>query len=299
MQSVPKLPQPVVAASDAGQLVTDLAATKAENARLQSELEAARQRIALLEGSVDDGSSAQNALRMELDSATARVGVLSGLVALYERLDEVDVGAFVANGFDEMGAAIGNVVDDIPTLRESLDGGRRLLGELEDQVPLVENARLWLLAQIGRIELIYGTIVVMLQVAAERSGNAIELMAEWLQKVLGWLPFGLGERTTNLINAVTALIDVMPETLRGTNDNVAQALELWLGKADESDVPLVSRVIVPLREQVLDWAEAQLSKTAELRQTYDSKITEPLRLAHENRQRIRDGIEMYRQQYEL
>lgn len=288
--------QRVVSSNNANQLVADLASTTGEKVRLESELNAARERIALLEASLNDQNDERVKMQMQLDDSIAQVGVLGGLVSLYEQLDEIDVGDFVSDGLAEVGATISGIVDDIPTVQESLATGRSLLDNLESEVPLVEAGRLWLINNVVRLQGLFGVVMAMLEVAVDRAEPLIDMMAEWATRVLRWLPFGFGQRTANLIDAMTALLDALPETMDGAQVNVAQPLELWLGKADEPDVPLVSKVVKPVREQVIASAENHLSKSSSLRTQYSAKVQEPIKLAQENRARIRASIDAYREQ---
>lgn len=292
------VPQPIVQ-GDNTQLATDLAAARLENSRLQSELAAAQQRIADLESALGlkEGESAD--LRTELDSATGQIGVLGGLVALYQQLDSYDVGDYVSNGMQEMAADLSGIVDDIPSVQETLSTGRQLLQNLESEVPLIDGARLWLLGHVSRVSVAYSGARQMLLNVSEGTSDILGMMADWTEKLLKWLPFGLGENTANLINALAQLLDVTPETTDGLVSNVANPLEMWLGRADEAATPLVDNVIVPLKVGVLNSAENHLSRTATLRQDYQRKVRDPFTLAMDNRDRVRASIDAYKIQHSL
>lgn len=285
----------VISSSNANQLVADLASVTGEKVRLESELNAAQERIALLESSLTEAADARAKMQLSLDDNIRQVGVLGGLVALYEKLDDTDIGDFVSDGLNDVGASIAGLVDDIPTVQEGLAAGRAALDNLESEIPLVEGGRIWLLGNLARIQTLFATVMTMLEVAVDRAEPLLDMMAQWTTNVLRWLPFGFGQRTANLIDAISALLDVLPESVDGSTVNVAQPLELWLGKADEPDVPLLSKVVQPIRELVLDSAETHLSKTSELRTQFNAKLQEPVQLAREERIRIRADIEAYRQ----
>lgn len=288
--------QRVVTSSNPNALVADLAAATGDKTRLESELNAARERIALLESSLNEQTEARAKMQIDLDDSLGQISVLGGLVALYEQLDEVDVTDFVQDGLSQVGATISGIVDDIPSVQEGLVAGRAALDNLENEIPLVEGGRIWLLANVVRIQGLFATVMTMLAVAVDSAEPLIDMMAAWATRVLRWLPFGFGERSADLIDAMTALLDAMPETVDGATVNVAQPLELWLGKADEPDIPLMSKIVVPMRDGVLSSAENHLTKTSGLRQQYSAKLQEPIKLAQENRNRVRASIEAYREQ---
>ncbi len=301
--SVPTSPAQVVpqsiTPSGATQLATDLAASQLENSRLQSELAAAQQRIADLESALGMREGETSNLRMELDGATTQLGILGGLVALYQQLDNGDVGDYVSNGMQEMASNIGEIVDDIPTVQETLSAGRQLLLDFESEVPLIDGARLWLLGHVSQVSVAYSRARQMLLNVSEGASDVLSMMADWTEKLLKWLPFGLGENTTNLIDALANLLDVTPETTDGLVSNVANPLEMWLGGVNETATPLVDNVIVPLKNGVLESAESHLTRTATLRQNYQLKLRDPFNVAIDNRNRIRASIEAYKVQHSL
>jgi hypothetical protein len=291
-------PQPI-AQDGAVQLATDLAAAQMDNSRLQGELLQAQQRIADLEATLGMRQGEVDGLRNELDGTTTQLGVLGGLIALYQQLDSMDVGDYVSSGMQEMAANLGAVVDDIPTVQETLATGRQLLQNLESEVPLVDGARLWLLGHVSRVSIAYASARQMLLTISEGASDILGMMADWTEKLLKWLPFGLGENTANLIDALANLLDVTPETTEGLIANVANPMELWLGRADEAATPLVDHVIVPLKNGVLISAENHLNRTATLRQDFQQKVRDPFAVASDNRDRIRASIDAYKVQHTL
>ena len=68
-----------------------MAALQAENVRLQADLELAQHRLATQETAVGETDTAVQTMSTELDAANQQIGILAGLVALYEQLDDADV----------------------------------------------------------------------------------------------------------------------------------------------------------------------------------------------------------------
>ena len=281
--------------SNSTQLVTDLAAATSDNSLLESELANAREKIAQLEQALSEKAAGEEQMRMQIDDGTRQIGALTGLVALYEQLDEVDVSDFISDGLNDMGAAITNLVDDIPGVQEGLTFGRNALDNLESEVPLVEGGRIWMLSHVERLQSLYLNVSTMLEGAVETVEPLLLMMSAWTQRVLRWLPFGFGQSSALLIEAVTELLDATPDSIDGAKVNVMQPLELWLGRADEEDIPLLSQVVAPMRERVLVSAETHLNKSAELPIKFNNSVKEPLRQAQEARATIRDSINAYRE----
>ena len=291
--------QTSVTSSNAGQLVSDLAAATGDNARLASDLNAAREKIALLEQSLSEQASQHTTTQLELDKQTKQMGVLGGLVALYEQLDQVDIGDLVADGLSQVGASISGLIDDIPSVQDGLTASRAILNNLESEIPLVEGGRIWLLAHVAQIQLLFSAVMEMLESAVDRAEPLLDMMGNWAKKVLRWLPFGFGQRTALLIDAITALVNLAPDSVSGAESNIVRPLEVWLGKADEEDIPLVSKVVRPIRDEVLVSAENHLTKTHNLHTQYTNKVAQPLDLALAQRNRIRASIAAYREQNEI
>lgn len=282
---------------DNSDLARQLAAAQADNARLQTELDLAQRRIAELEGRSAVVGDEQSALQAQLASANERIGVLAGLAALYDRLnvDELD-DAFRA-GLGAVGGAVGNLVDDLPSLGDGIAVGRRALDNVETQLPLVEAGRNWLLNHLARISAAYAAVESMLQAAVERVGPVLSMLAEWVESVLKWLPFGLGNKTAALVDAVGRLLDATPVTVGGAQVNTLAALELWLGRADEAYTPLLDDVVRPLRDQVLARMDGALVKADAVQQTVRQELADPLTTALERQRAVRAEIADYRNRH--
>ena len=282
------------------QMATDFAASLSENVRLQSELSNAQQRIAQLEQALIDSESAKGVLQNNLAGANDRIGILAGAVALYERMDDIDIGGIVTRGMSQMSATISDVVDDIPNVNEGLAAGRNALLQFESEIPLIDGARMWLLLHITRISALFKNIETMVAAAADTTGTVVEMIGNWIGNVMKWLPFNLGEKTANLVQSIADLLDATPDTTATTQVKVLQPLELWLGQADmPNDIPLRQRVINPIRDDSFAKAETHLAKAGNLRSEYQAKLTDPTNLALEQRARIQESIRAYRELHSL
>ncbi|MGB1253898.1 MAG: twin-arginine translocation signal domain-containing protein [Candidatus Promineifilaceae bacterium] len=281
------------------QMATDFANALSENVSLQSELGNAAQRIADLERALADSETTQTTLRNDLTGANERVGILAGAVALYEQMDEVDINGIVSRGMSQVSETISDVVDDIPSVSEGLQAGRNALLQFDSEIPLMDGARMWLLLHITRISVLFHNVESMVAIAADNTGTVVELIGEWIGKVLKWLPFNLGEKTANLVQSIADLLDATPDTANTAQQKVLQPLELWFGRADTTDVPLRDRVVAPIRDNSFAKAEAHLGKTGNLRGEYRAKLADPTNLALEQRARIQESIRAYRELHAL
>src|SRR5690606_16319602 len=136
---VMNLPTTVPVQTNAGNndLLARLAEAQAENMRLQAELAAAQSRLQALEAANGDAGQVNAALQAELTNAQNQVGLLAGLVALYEQLEQVDLADVVGNGIAAVGEAWNDLTGRVPGLEEGLSLGSLVLDDFERQIPLV------------------------------------------------------------------------------------------------------------------------------------------------------------------
>jgi hypothetical protein len=280
---------------DAAQVLGQLAEAQAENIRLQGALAAAQSELDALRQSSYEGSLATEELSLQLGSANTQIGVLGGLVALYQQLDGVDVTDTIQNGMALMADTIGGLVDGVPTLSEGVAAGQQALAEVEAQLPILENGRLWLDAQTNKLGAFYETVELVLQNVLESVGSFLEMVESWLAGVRKWLPFGISEKASQVVNALSDLVAETPHTVSGLNTYLAQPLDTWLAR--ENDVPrLHNTLIKPIREQVLAEADKTINQAYQVQTTYQTQLAEPLQQAQQTRDALRQQIAAYREQ---
>lgn len=305
--AVPSAPLPTVAAvvqqaagapAQTEQLLANLAGSQAENMRLQAELDALRRELDSTTASGQEQQAAREALALELNNANGQIGVLGGLVALYDQLDDLDVGELLSLGLGSVSTRFSELFEQTPLLADGIQSGELALAEVEAHLPLLENGRQWLDAQVNKVEGFYGEVEAVLRDAVEAVGSFLEMLGKWFDGLKRWLPFGIGEKAVGVMSALTTLIAETPNTVSGLNTNIAQPLDVWLAR--EEDAPaLQRRLIKPLREQVLTRATATLAKTEAVKTAYQAQVVEPVQVALTNRQTIREQINAYREQYQV
>ncbi|MCB9422690.1 MAG: twin-arginine translocation signal domain-containing protein [Ardenticatenaceae bacterium] len=280
------------------ELITQLTALQAENARLQADLELANYRLSAQETAVTETDTAAQTMSIELEAANQQIGILAGLVALYEQLDDADVMSLFEEGLTAVSTAITDAVDELPSLSEGIALGRQILTELDDQIPLLANGRSWLETQTDKMYRYYTAVEVLLETAVEQVGPFLQMFNEWVQKILKWLPFNLGERTSTIMDALTTLLLETPTTLTGLYTNVTEPLAAWVGGPD-TEVPLRQKLIQPMREQMLSQADTVVAKTVQVKVVYEENMVRQVETAVIARRQIQNLIQSYRQQHQI
>lgn len=290
-------PAPLVAAN-ADELLAQLASAQAENMQLRAQLDAVQRELTALQGYDAENRAARESLSLELGNAQHQLGLLGGLIALYQQLDDVDIGATVENGLAVLGGRIGELLGGAAGLAAGLDVGQTALAEVEAHIPLLENGRLWLDAQVAKMRNFHGEVERRLAEAVDRVSDFLQMLSEWFEGVRRWLPFRAGERAANVMNALTTLLAETPITLGGLDTNIAQPLDVWLARTD-GEPALTRRLVKPIRDEVITRARTTTDQANTVGTTYEEQLAAPLRAALGNRAALRQAIAEYRAQNQL
>jgi uncharacterized phage infection (PIP) family protein YhgE len=306
----PVVPQSFQTTAQTGQDVSDLlsrlAATQAENMRLKSELTAVQRQLSASQsalGSEDNAANQAHQLQLEeanaqINGLSGQVGILGGLVALYEQLEKVDLGAIANEGILSVSGVLGELMASVTTVQEGLAAGQQALTEFEAQVPLVDNGRRWLANQIEVVNTYYAAVEAALSEAVELVGSFLQMLNEWFQDVLKWLPFGIGNKAATIMEAMTNLLGETPNMISGARTNVVQPLDTWFEREGE-ETYLQRRLIKPVREQALSRAATAMSQAQSVQDVYQTQLVQPVQTNREEQATIRQIIVAYRQEHQI
>jgi hypothetical protein len=139
------------------------------------------------------------------------------------------------------------------------------------------------------------TLEIVLREAVENAGEFLHMLGDWFASVLKWLPFGMGDKASQVVTALTDLIAETPHTLSGLNTNVSQPLAMWVGNVD-GEKPLKTNLVRPLREKTIAQAKSVATQATNLQIHYETHLAQPTKTALQSRQSVREMIATYRQQ---
>lgn len=276
-------------------LLAQLASAQAENMRLRADLDAAERRLAASETTSDGVDETNKTLRAELASATQEVSILSGLVALYEQLDDGVLIETVEGTLSNFGQRLGGLLDELPTVEEGLAIGSSALDSFEERLPALSDGRRWLESHLARLNSFFESAEQVLESAAESAGTFLQMLESWFQGLRKWLPFGVGDRATQVMSTLTRLLDETPHTIHGLRRNVADPLDSWVGKGDE-DIPLHTELLRPLREMTLQRAGSVVEHARSTGSAFETEVKSPLQETVALRRQLRQQIAIYREQ---
>ncbi len=288
-------PMPAAVANTAdAELYAQLVSAQADNIRLQTKLDAAERR---LQAEQSDNGQFQ-VLRAELDNSSQQLSVLSGLLALYQQFDDVDFAELLDQGLISVSAHMTELLSGIPTLAEGIEVGRQALDELDSQIPALQNGRLWLDEQTSKLRNYFTLVELLLGAAVESTGPFLQMLNDWFKSVLKWLPFGIGQRASEIMQASADLLTETPHTIAGMNSQIAQPLDSWLvGETEEP--PIRENLVKPIREKVLASAGQTVAQTQTLQSAYQEKLSQPASAAINSQRAIRTSIEAYRKRHQI
>ncbi|MCL4870879.1 MAG: twin-arginine translocation signal domain-containing protein [Anaerolineae bacterium] len=290
---------PVYDPTTYSELMAQLVTAQAENVRLQAALDAANRQIAAINGADGNNAAAIQNLRLQLDEANNRAGILAGLVALYDQLDGIDLSQVISGGLTSMNSTIRDLVADIPTLEEAIAAGRSVLQDLERDVPLIESGRTWLEQQATRLETFYQGVETFLKEAVEAVGSFFDLLNQWFQDILKWLPFGMGRKASNVMSALTPLLQETPTTIAGLRQTAVQPMNGWFKRDNNHALPIQARLIQPIRDNALAKAGTIAAKANNMPAQLEQTLAAPVNTVLLSRQVVRDQIAVYRQRHQV
>ena len=279
-------------------VLAQLGASQAENMQLRAQLDQAMRDLEAARSGELNARSAHDTLSVELDGARTQLGVLGGLVALYEQLEGADLGGIVENGLGVVGQKVGELLGGVPALTAGLDGGQLALGEIEAHIPLLDSGRQWLGVQAEKMRGFYGEVESWLQRAVDRVGDFLQLLQEWFEGLRRWLPFSAGEKAAGVMGALTTLLAETPSTLAGLDTNIAQPLDVWLQRID-GEPALQRRLLRPMRDEVIARARTTADQANQVGALFEEQLAAPARAALGNRSALRQAIADYRAQHQI
>jgi hypothetical protein len=250
-----------------------------------------RAMVASMQSQIDDANT-------QVETLSGQMTVLGGLLALYQALDDVDMAAVVEGGISVVGEAMGDLMENVPTIEEGIQVGQEALDELEEHIPLVSEGRSWLTGRIGKFRNSYEAIELALQNALEASGAFLQMLNEWVQNILDWLPFGIGDNAGAVMETVTDFLADIPDAIEGLQNNVAKPLDVWLLEED-GQTQLHRRLIKPIREKTMASAGEAAGKARSLQAAYQGQLANPALAAAERQRVIRETIAEYRQTHQI
>jgi hypothetical protein len=144
--------------------------------------------------------------------------------------------------------------------------------------------------QMKQLEDLLGAV---LQEAAPFT-EAVDL---FVQTILDYMPFGIGERIRRAVQAMGEVLGFLPATVRLVNEHLLSPLRIWFPQESEDGVR--TALFEPTRTQVLAPARSLLNGVVHLAEQWEEEFAQPVEEAVAQHQAIRQQISDYKRQHHL
>jgi len=239
-------------------------------------------------------------LKALAENAAEEVAKLLGLLDLYEELDEIGLDGIIAKGLGALALPLGAVEAGARVLKNGLEWAENALLAVGEAVPTAQESLLWLEARVsalaGAIEKLENGVARALDRATD---NAVgEAVKEFTAKILDLLPFGLGDRFRDALAGLVVLVTSVDDLVEGINTRLLEPLrQNWF--SDEDGEGMSGTFLDPLVEKVLNPLEEHLDNLAQLADTVQAELASPSERAIAERDRLRQEIARYKDEYGL
>ncbi len=273
----------------------------AENSELKSVNEALQKQLDALQSTQIDQTSQVTDLETRLASVSQERTAALGLVALYEQLESVDIAGTFKAGFNSVGEAWDDFIDDVPDASTRLEQAKSIVSDFDAQIPTFQTARNWLAIRIDLLRRENNYLQNILSNISEKAGSVLEMLGSWFDEIRSWLPSRFLETANTVIDALLGMVSGVPVTIEGTQSNVLAALDDWF--ADDNDnerTPIIrKRLFNPLTQETLPQAVSLLQKTRIAKQKYEANLVTQVNQTMQKREALENLIVEFRERNNL
>jgi hypothetical protein len=290
----------------AAELINHLTSVQVENARLRTQLRAAEGKLEVAE-MYKNGRETDitNAFQAQLENSADQninlaeeVTLLSGLVALYEQLEAIDLESVLDSGIITVEETFDDLLLQVPMVQEGLASGREALIGLESQIPSLESGRLWLVGQFDILGTHLDDLEMTLKAAIKTAGPILHQLGQWFEDILKWLPFGIGDKAGSTMDSLSQVLQDILQTKEDLPDQIAGPLANLLDK--EGDKTAIERNLInPLREDLINPTAQAMEQTRSLGAMFKADLVAPFTSVVEERNTIIALIADYRQSQQI
>ncbi|MBN1121340.1 MAG: hypothetical protein JXJ17_09680 [Anaerolineae bacterium] len=258
-----------------GVLDYDLIAMTAERDQLISDLDQKQKEL--------------DAAQADLNAAQATLSEYAGLIDLWQQLDDIGIDSLIAAGLASVSLTLSNVMSLISLLSAGLESGREVIDNFLASLPGPSDGIKWLKTQVTALAESIDWVVEQVQKAVDPVQPVARQIANFVVWVLDRLPFGIGAKAKDGLEAMQDLISDLPDLVEGVNDSVLDPLADWFG--DDEKVSLVGILINPVEKKVVEPSDEVVTGVSDFEDTYLDKLVTPIDNALEQRAALRAQIE--------
>jgi hypothetical protein len=226
-----------------------------------------------------------------------QIAALQTLLTLYEMMDRVGLDRLIISAILAIGFSVEGLRGGATALRAGLDLISSLLDRFEAAAPRIiagiqaaEEVVQTVNRQMQRLEELMGAVL-------QETAPFTETVDQFVQTLLGYLPFGIGDRIRNTIQGMGEVVGFLPATARLLGEQLLVPMRAWFPKEGDGDVR--TALFTPTRTQVLDPARNMLDHVIHFAEQWNAELAHPLEEAVAQRHAVRLQIADYKREHNI
>lgn len=214
------------------------------------------------------------------------------LLDLYETMDRIGLDRLILTALAAMGVSLNGLRLGATALRRTVDLIDGLVERFEAVVPTIVAG---IEAVEGFLQTVDGHIADLERLignALEEAAPLTEAVDRFFQKLLSYLPFGIGERIQQAAQEMAAAVNLLPRGARLLRQQIVSPLRTWFPVDEAADMRAV--LFAPARRDLLAPARTLLDDLVAFSARWEEELQTPIAEAVARRDEIRSQIAEYK-----
>jgi hypothetical protein len=219
---------------------------------------------------------------------------LQTILSLYEMMDRVGLDRLMTTALAALGFSITGLRLGAVAIRGAVDFITAVIDRFEAAVPQIlagidvaEGLLQTIDRHLSELERLIGEVM-------QETAPLTQAVDRFVQELLGYLPFGIGDRIRRTIQEMAALVGLLPVGLRTLRTGLFAPIRAWFPVEEDAD--LRAQLFTPARAELLEPTHALLNDLIQFADRWESEMAGPVEAAIAQRAEVRDQILAYHQQ---
>lgn len=270
-------------------LTAELAQARSEASSYLSQLEASQLEAATLSTELAE-------LRRQLGESEEQNGLLSGLIELYNALEDEGIDTIIEVGLASLMGTWSSINIIRPLLHNGLTFVNTVIDAFEQRLTTLRDNLLRVLPLTDDTTTQVTAIENTAKEVVKNNRTTLEPVIEFITYVLDNLPFGIGQQVSQTMNLIGDLLSAIPNTLSQLTRLVLTPFSEHL---EQTDKGWQQTVVVPVRDRVLGPTATLLDTLTDADAALNDDLATPAQDALNRRGALRDKIARYKQEHDL
>jgi hypothetical protein len=223
----------------------------------------------------------------------SEVSRLQTILSLYEMMDRVGLDRLITTALAALGFSIAGLRLGAMAVRGAVEFIGGIIDRFEAAVPQIlagiDAAEGFLQAidrHLGELERLIGEVM-------QEAAPLTQAVDRFVQELLGYLPFGMGDRIRRTTQEMAALIGLLPAGLGILRTGLFSPMRAWFPTEDGAD--LRAQLFTPARTELLEPTRVLLDDLIQFADRWESEMAGPVEAALAQRAEVRSQIVAYQQ----